>query len=179
MKINDKINLLLRMQLCSMPLIGQCDGCPFRTDGGEGCQASLAKAAMKALTEGEDPAEEKMRVEDIVADILIDIGCPASGEGYPQLIEGICYLVYNPEAVNKATKDLYRHVGEVFNSTGSRTERNMRNCIENAFSRCDHETVERYFGNSINPDKGKPTTSEFIARIADIARRKAWRADHG
>lgn len=173
MTINDKINLLLRMQLCRMQ--GSCYDCPLRDDS---CNVhALIDEAVKALREGEDPAEEKARIEDMVADILIDLGCPGNGEGYYLLIEAITYLVKNPTAVNQAHKDLYTHVGESRNTTATKAERNMRFCIENAFDRCDYDTIIRYFGNSLHPDKGKPTTSEFVARIADIVRRKARRAD--
>lgn len=178
MTINDKINLLLRMQLCAMVPVGQCESCPFQSDDEEGCQAKLAKVAMAALMEGEDPAEVRARTEDVVADILVEIGCPANGQGYPALVEAITYLINNPDAVNAACKDLYAYAGEKVGATAKRAERNMRSCIERTFERLDYDTAKRYFGNSIHPDKGAPTTSEFLARIADIARRRVRRVCH-
>lgn len=178
MKINDKINLLLRMQLCTMVRVGQCDNCPFQSDDEEGCQVKLAKAAMAALKEGEDPAEVIARTEDVVADILIDIGVPANGQGYPMLVEAVMYLINDPESINQATQKLYTHVGEKFGASWKNADRNMRHCMERAMERCDPDTIFRYFGNSIHPDKGGPSLSEFLARIADIARRRARRVCH-
>lgn len=178
MTINDKINLLLRMQLCTMVRIGQCESCPFQVEGEEGCQAVLAKTALAALTEGEDPAEVAARTEDVVADVLIDIGVPANGQGYPMLVEAVMYLINDPESINQATQKLYTHVGEKFGTNWKCADRNMRHCMERAMERCDPDTIFRYFGNSIHPDKGGPSLSEFLARIADIARRKTRRADH-
>ena len=176
MIINDKINLLLRMQLCTMVRVGQCESCPFQ--GEKGCQEALAKTAMEALAEVEDPAEVAARTEDVVADVLIDVGVPANGQGYPILVEAVMYLIDNPDSVNQATKKLYAHAGAKFGVTPVNAERNMRSCIERAFERLDYDTIKRYFGNSLHPDRGTPTTSEFLARIADIARRRARRVCH-
>lgn len=173
MTINDKVNLLLRMQLCTMVRVGQCESCPFQGAGEEGCQTALAKAAMKALSEGEDPAEVAAGIENLVADILVDVGVPACGKGYPMMVEAVMYLIKDPDMVNEAHKKLYTHVGNKFGFTAANAERNIRSCVERAFARNDYETVKRYFGNSIHPDKGIPTTSEFLARVADIARRRA------
>ena len=30
------------------------------------------------------------------------------------------------------------------------------------------DTLTRYFGNTIDPDRGKPTNGEFIARLANV-----------
>ena len=177
MTTNEKINLLLRMQLCTMVQVGQCDDCPFQTTGEEGCQAALAKAAMAALSEAEDPAETEERIRDAVKDILLDVGVPANGQGYPYLVEAITHLVNNPGAINNATQ-LYAHVAEVFETTWKSAVSGMRHCVERASERCDYDTLARYFGNSIHPDKGGPSLSEFLARIADVARRRVRRACH-
>lgn len=170
MTINDKINLLLRMQICNMR--SDCGGCPL-DDCDRPCSSDrLLSEAMAALTEGEDPAEVRARTEDVVADILVQVGVPANGQGYPALVEAVVYLINNPDAVNAACKDLYVYTGEKVGTTATKAERNMRSCIERAFERLDHDTAKRYFGNSLHPDKGTPTTSEFLARIADIARRR-------
>ena len=54
-----------------------------------------------------------------------------------------------------------------FNTTPSRVERAIRHAIEVAWDRGDLETLQKYFGYTVNSTKGKPTNSEFIAMIAD------------
>ena len=44
---------------------------------------------------------------------------------------------------------------------------NIRHAIEVAWDRGDLETLQKYFGYTVNSAKGKPTNSEFIAMIAD------------
>ena len=46
-------------------------------------------------------------------------------------------------------------------------ERAIRHAIEVAWDRGDIETLQKYFGYTVNSAKGKPTNSEFIAMIAD------------
>ena len=43
----------------------------------------------------------------------------------------------------------------------------IRHAIEVAWDRGDLETLQRFFGYTVNGAKGKPTNSEFIAMIAD------------
>ena len=49
-------------------------------------------------------------------------------------------------------------------------ERAIRHAIEVAWDRGDLETLQSYFGYTVNSAKGKPTNSEFIAMIADRIR---------
>lgn len=67
------------------------------------------------------------------------------------------------------TKELYPTIAKAMGSTPSRVERAMRHAIESGFDRCGYDAeVMELFGNSIDPDKGKPTVSEFIARVARV-----------
>ena len=65
------------------------------------------------------------------------------------------------------TKLLYPAVAKKFATTPSRVERAIRHAIEIAWDRGDIDTLNSFFGYTINTGKGKPTNSEFIALIAD------------
>ena len=71
------------------------------------------------------------------------------------------------EVINAVTKVLYPAVAKKFGTTASRVERAIRHAIEVAWDRGDLETLQKYFGYTVNSAKGKPTNSEFIAMIAD------------
>lgn len=64
------------------------------------------------------------------------------------------------------TKELYPIVANKCGSTPSRVERAMRHAITTAFDRGNWDTIVRLFGHTISPDKGAPTVSEFVARMA-------------
>lgn len=65
------------------------------------------------------------------------------------------------------TKVLYPAVAAAAGSTPSRVERAMRHAIETGFDRSGYsDEVLAIFGNTIDPNKGKPTVSEFVAALA-------------
>ena len=75
-----------------------------------------------------------------------------------------------PAMISSITKILYPTIAKRFQTTPSRVERAIRHAIEVAWSRGRMETLDALFGYTIDTGKGKPTTSEFIALIADKIR---------
>ena len=111
--------------------------------------------------------EPAPQLESMVTAIIHEIGVPAHIKGYQYLREAIIITVGNMEVINAVTKVLYPEVAERFSTTPSRVERAIRHAIEVAWDRGDLETLQKYFGYTVNSAKGKPTNSEFIAMIAD------------
>ena len=109
-------------------------------------------------------------LEAEVTAILHEVGVPAHIKGYQYVREAIILVVQNMDAINAVTKVLYPEVAKRFNTTPSRVERAIRHAIEVAWDRGDLETLQGYFGYTVNSAKGKPTNSEFIAMIADRIR---------
>ena len=105
-----------------------------------------------------------------VTEILHQIGVPAHIKGYQYLREAIIIAVNDMDVINAITKVLYPQVAKTFGTTPSRVERAIRHAIEVAWDRGDLETLQGYFGYTVNSAKGKPTNSEFIAMIADRIR---------
>ncbi len=107
------------------------------------------------------------QLEGMVTAIIHEIGVPAHIKGYQYLREGIILTVQNMDVINAVTKVLYPEIAKRFGTTPSRVERAIRHAIEVAWDRGDLETLQKYFGYTVNSAKGKPTNSEFIAMIAD------------
>jgi two-component system response regulator (stage 0 sporulation protein A) len=63
-------------------------------------------------------------------------------------------------------------VAKKYATTTSRVERAIRHAIEVAWGRGDIDTLNSYFGYTVQNNRGKPTNSEFIAMIADNLRLK-------
>ncbi len=80
--------------------------------------------------------------------------------------------VRDNDVINSVTKVLYPTVAKKYQTTTSRVERAIRHAIEVAWDRGDVETLNSYFGYTIQNNRGKPTNSEFIAMIADNLRLK-------
>jgi two-component system response regulator (stage 0 sporulation protein A) len=111
-------------------------------------------------------------IEEETASVLFEIGMPEHIRGYRYCSYAIKIAVENPEIMSAITGELYPKVAEKFDTTGIRVERAIRHGIECAFDRCDFEITEKYFGSTISALKDKPTNGEFIARIANIVRRR-------
>lgn len=74
--------------------------------------------------------------------------------------------------INNITFGLYPQIAAKFDTTASRVERGIRHLIEVTWIRADMDILCGYFGNTVSPDRGKPTNSEFIARIANVVRQR-------
>lgn len=106
-------------------------------------------------------------LEQMITEIIHQIGVPAHIKGYHYLREAIRMSVRDSEAIGSVTKILYPTVAKQFRTTSSRVERAIRHAIEVAWDRGDVDVLYGYFGYTIQNSRGKPTNSEFIAMIAD------------
>ncbi len=130
-------------------------------------ESSLLERMRRAVRDGEPAAEPSPVLEGQVTAIIHEIGVPAHIKGYQYLREAIMIAVEDMDVINAVTKVLYPEVARRFDTTASRVERAIRHAIEVAWDRGDLDTLQKYFGYTVNSAKGKPTNSEFIAMIAD------------
>ena len=125
----------------------------------------IPAAAMQTEAQGPD-------IETQVTQIIHQIGVPAHIKGYQYLRTAILLTVKDSDIINSVTKVLYPSVAKKYATTTSRVERAIRHAIEVAWDRGDVDTLNSYFGYTIQNNRGKPTNSEFIAMIADNLRLK-------
>ncbi|MBE6627456.1 MAG: sporulation transcription factor Spo0A [Ruminococcaceae bacterium] len=128
-------------------------------------QDSVPAAAMQTV--GKEPD-----IESQVTQIIHQIGVPAHIKGYQYLRTAILLTIKDNDIINSVTKVLYPSVAKKYQTTTSRVERAIRHAIEVAWDRGDVDTLNSYFGYTIQNNRGKPTNSEFIAMIADNLRLK-------
>ena len=107
-----------------------------------------------------------------ISDILQKIGISPSLKGYQYLREIIAVSLKDEGLLKSVTKTLYPMVAEKFGTTATRVERDIRHAIETAWTRGQVEVLHKYFGYTVDGNKGKPTNSEFIAMIIDWIRLK-------
>ena len=134
------------------------------------------ESAVAILRKADTTKRNVNSVEEQIANILLEIGVPEHIKGHRYSVYAIQLVVDNPDIIDSVTGKLYPAVAEKFNTTGSRAERAIRHGIECAWDRCDLDVIEKYFGSTISTFKGKPTNGEFIARIANIVRRRVGNA---
>ena len=129
-----------------------------------------AKAEILRLM-GEGNRDTPADMEAEIIKVLLELGMPQHILGYQYIVEAIRLAVEDGKIINRITDGLYPAVARACGSTASRVERSIRHAIEITWDRGDLDVMAAYFGNSISPAKGKPTNSEFIARIANHIRR--------
>ena len=123
-------------------------------------------------TDKETSNDNTPDIEAQVTRIIHQIGVPAHIKGYQYLRTAILLTVKDSDIINSVTKVLYPSVAKKYQTTTSRVERAIRHAIEVAWDRGDVDTLNSYFGYTIQNNRGKPTNSEFIAMIADNLRLK-------
>ena len=135
----------------------------------------IASLSLSRMQSGESPSSvpQNDRTPDIetqVTKIIHQIGVPAHIKGYQYLRTAILLTVRDSDIINSVTKVLYPSVAKKYQTTTSRVERAIRHAIEVAWDRGDVDTLNSYFGYTVQNNRGKPTNSEFIAMIADNLR---------
>ena len=148
---------------------------PYNTDSLCTHIASLAENR-RSLSDASHPITSNISktpdIETQVTKIIHQIGVPAHIKGYQYLRTAILLTVKDSDIINSVTKILYPSVAKKYQTTTSRVERAIRHAIEVAWDRGDVDTLNSYFGYTIQNTRGKPTNSEFIAMIADNLRLK-------
>lgn len=132
--------------------------------------ATLAVGRARGDGDGSEPTVRTPDIEAQVTKIIHQIGVPAHIKGYQYLRTAILLTVKDSDIINSVTKILYPSVAKKYQTTTSRVERAIRHAIEVAWDRGDVDTLNSYFGYTIQNNRGKPTNSEFIAMIADNLR---------
>lgn len=102
-----------------------------------------------------------------VTDIIHEMGVPAHLKGYHYLRDAILMVINEVNLLGAVTKELYPMIAMKYQTTPSRVERAIRHAIELAWDRGNVEMMTKFFGYTINLERGKPTNSEFIAMVAD------------
>ena len=97
--------------------------------------------------------------------IMMDLGHPERLHGTECLRRAV--MIYRPGM--SMTKELYPAIAKAVGSSPRRVERNMRHSIETAWTRGNMTAQLRFFGYTVDPQKGRPTVGEYVATIARLA----------
>lgn len=141
----------------------------YCTAGGDAEQKKSALDELEALMKKAPAAAD---AETVIRGLLTELGVPEHILGHGYIVTALVALHEDPNLLHEITGRLYPLVGEKHNATCSRAERAIRHGIELAWDRMDLDIMTRYFGCTVNPNKGKPTNSEFLARCMSIVRER-------
>lgn len=103
----------------------------------------LARGLLRALT-----ANQTLRAADFLPDMA------ALAVAHPPLMENL-------------HARLYPLVARRHGMTPAAVERSLRTLVESTWSHGELAALERFFGCSVDPEKGKPTNKEFLCRLQE------------
>ncbi|MDR1070433.1 MAG: sporulation transcription factor Spo0A [Gracilibacteraceae bacterium] len=138
-----------------------------------GEETALLRRQLRSLESEAETEKEKIdaRNLDMEATKMIQfMGVPAHVKGYQYLRDAIVAVAKNMNLLSGVTKELYPMIAKQYGTTPSRVERAIRHAIELAWDRGNSDFLNRFFGYTLNFERGKPTNSEFIAMVADKMR---------
>ena len=144
-------------------------------DGFLGINATMANSGSSSISNSVvnnygQPTVSIKSLEVEVTRMIHQMGVPAHVKGYQYLRDSIVNVVKEVSLLGAVTKELYPMIATKYQTTPSRVERAIRHAIELAWDRGNVDFMNRFFGYTINVERGKPTNSEFIAMVADKLR---------
>jgi len=74
-------------------------------------------------------------------------------------------IVVQPALMQSLNTGLYPLVARRHGATPAAVERSLRLLIESTWSHGSLPALERFFGHSVDPERGKPTNKEFLFRL--------------
>lgn len=132
-----------------------------------------AAEELKSILNEQKPEQKRDGIEYEIEKILFEIGVPCHIVGHEGLKKAIALVVDDPQ-LRYSTIKIYEKVAAEMGgeSTPSKVERGIRHAISSAWNRGDVDVLYRYFGNTVDPNKGKPTNAEFICAAAQEIRHR-------
>lgn len=106
--------------------------------------------------------DEKKRDE-----IFLELGFVENLSGTEYLREAV--TLYDGGS-RSMCREVYPAIAEEAGITAAAVERSMRSSINKAWLRGSLDTQLKCFGYSIDPERGRPTCGEFVARMARVCR---------
>ena len=93
--------------------------------------------------------------------------------GFRYLAEAVALCARDQRCFRQMTRLIYPLIGQKYSVSASSVERLIRHAIESAWLKGDMEKQYALFGNTVDEKRGKPTNSEFIARVTEALRLEA------
>ena len=111
--------------------------------------------------------EQKANIYKDISSILKKMGISPEKDGFHYLRKAIyeCYL--NPSLLLNINNNIYPILSNTFNININSIIRSINYAIETGYTKSNYEYEEKLFSNTIDIDKGKPTTVSFISIIVD------------
>ncbi len=103
----------------------------------------------------------------MAAALLRTMAVPRRLAAWAFLPEMCALTVVHPPLLNDLQHGLYPLIGRKYGLSAAAVERRLRLCVESTWMHGSLAALERFFGSSVDPERGKPTNREFLCRMQE------------
>lgn len=121
----------------------------------------------KALSLPALAAHHLPATRDIASALLRTMAVPQKLRAWDFLPDMCALTVVHPPLLNDLQHGLYPLIAQRHDMTAAAVERSLRLCVESTWMHGSLSALERFFGSSVDPEKGKPTNREFLCRVQE------------
>lgn len=101
-----------------------------------------------------------------INELLLKLGCKPNNLGYKYLRD-LIESALDGEKILPLTVIGYETLSKKYGKSIGCIEKNIQNCINNAWLNGDSDLLYEFFGETISENKGKPTNKHFICSIVE------------
>ncbi len=127
--------------------------------------AVLAKKPLPALA-----AANRDRVREAADAFLTEISLRSGLKGRAYAAWMLERLVPSPALERQPMSELYGQCAKAYKTTPAAVERCLRVAVEGVFTQGSMRGIERFFGATVDPERGKPTNRAFLLQAAQQLR---------
>jgi len=120
------------------------------------------KAALPRMAQGMLPEAQRL-----ACGLLRALSVPQRLGAWRFLPDMMALTAVHPPLLQDLKGCLYPLCAQRCSMTPGAVERSLRLAVEAVWSRGNLEALERFFGHSVDPERGKPTNREFLFRVQE------------
>lgn len=114
------------------------------------------------------------RLHLLIDSFLEELSMPRSLKGRHYAAWLLCQLTPSPLGEEKPVSHWYAQCAKAHQTSPAAVERCLRVAVESVFTQGSLQGIERCFGATVDPEKGKPTNRAFLLKAARLLRRRMW-----
>lgn len=107
---------------------------------------------------------------ELARTLLTELGLREELRAAAFLPEMIAWCAVHPPLLKAVTGRLYPCFAKRYGLRPGAVERDVRSALESLWSRGSLPAIEKWFGHTVDPEKGRPTNREFLALTAEHIR---------
>lgn len=107
---------------------------------------------------------------ELAQTLLTELGLREELRAAAFLPEMIAWCAVHPPLLKAVTGRLYPCFAKRYGLRPGAVERDVRSALESLWSRGSLPAIEKWFGHTVDPEKGRPTNREFLALTAEHIR---------